>query len=54
MAVWMAGGRDKLELPAIEGVGRIGHFEAIGGAIRVVDRGINTGYRSTASRTPSS
>src|SRR6266481_1300502 len=29
MAVWMAGSGDKLELPAIEGVGRIGHFEAI-------------------------
>ncbi len=47
MAVWMAGSGDKLELPAIEGVGRIGHFEAIAGAIRVVDGGINIGYRST-------
>ena len=51
MAIWMAGSGDKLELPAIEGVGRIGHFEAIVGAIRVVEGGINIGYRSTVSRT---
>jgi hypothetical protein len=47
MAIWMAGGRDKLELPAIEGVGRIGHFEAIARPSRVVEGGINIGYRST-------
>jgi hypothetical protein len=43
------------KLPAIEGMGRIGHFkhcEAIAGAIRVVEGGINIGYRSTASPTP--
>jgi hypothetical protein len=34
-------------MPAIEGVGRIGHFEAIAGAIRVVEGGINIGYRTT-------
>ncbi|MFI5118665.1 MAG: hypothetical protein ACHP8B_18410 [Terriglobales bacterium] len=47
MAVWMAGGGDNLELPAIEGVGRIGHFEAIARVIRMVEGGINIGYRST-------
>jgi len=52
MAVWIAGGRDKLELPAIERVGRISHFEAIPGSIRVVEGGIDIGYRSTASPTP--
>jgi hypothetical protein len=34
-------------MPAIEGVGRIGHFDAAAGAIRVVEGGINIGYRST-------
>ena len=46
MAVWMAGSGDKLELPAKERVGRIGHLEAIARTIRVVDGGINIGYRS--------
>jgi hypothetical protein len=51
MAVWMAGCGDDFKLPTIEGMGRIGHFKAIAGAIWVVDRGINIGYRSTAFRT---
>jgi hypothetical protein len=54
MAVWVACCRDNLEMPAIEGVARIGHFEAIAGVIRVVEGGINIGYRSTASRGPNS
>jgi hypothetical protein len=49
MAIALACRRDNLELPAIEGVGRIGHFEAIAGAIRVVEGGINIGYRLTGS-----
>jgi hypothetical protein len=40
-------------MPAIERVGRIGHFKVIAGVIRVVEGGINIGYRSTASPTPS-
>ena len=36
---------NKLELSAKEGVGRIGHLEAIARTIRVVDGGINIGYR---------
>jgi hypothetical protein len=52
MAFWVACCRDDLELSAIEGMGRIGHLEAIAGDIRVVDGGINIGYRSTAYRTP--
>jgi hypothetical protein len=51
MAVWMTGGGDKLELPAIERVGRIGHFEVVAGAIRVVEGGISIGYRLTPSTT---
>jgi hypothetical protein len=53
VAVWIAGGGDKLKLPAKEGVGRISHFEAIAGSIRVVEGGINIGYRSTVSRMES-
>jgi hypothetical protein len=53
VAVWIVRCGDELELPAIEGMGRIGHFKAIVGAIRVVDGGINIGYRSMAFRTPS-
>ena len=34
-------------MAAEEGVGRIGHFEAITGAIWVVEGGINIGYRLT-------
>jgi hypothetical protein len=45
---------DEFELPAVKGMGRIGHFKAIAGAIRVVEGGINIGYRLTASRTRSS
>jgi hypothetical protein len=47
VAVWIVRCGDELELPAIEGMGRIGHFKEIVGAIRVVDGGINIGYRST-------
>src|SRR5579871_1208518 len=36
VAIWIVRRRDNLEMPAIEGVGRIGHFEAIAGTIRVV------------------
>jgi hypothetical protein len=34
-------------MPAIERMSGIGHFEAIAGASRVVEGGINIGYRST-------
>jgi hypothetical protein len=47
VAVWMVRCGDKLELPAVERVGRIGHFKAIAEVIRVVEGGINTGYRLT-------
>ena len=47
MAIWVACRRDNLELPAIESLGWIGHFQAIAAAIRVVDGGINIGYRTT-------
>ncbi len=49
MAIWIVRRRDNLEMPAIEGVGRIGHFEAIAGTIRVVEGGINIRYRSRES-----
>jgi hypothetical protein len=49
VAIWIVRRRDNLELPAIEGMCRIGHFQAIAGAIRVVEGGINVGYRSTGS-----
>jgi hypothetical protein len=38
------------KLPAIERMGGIGYlkrYAAIAGAVRVVERGINIGYRST-------
>jgi hypothetical protein len=54
MAVWIAGCGDDFKLPAIERMGRIGHFEEVAGAIRVMEGGINIGYRSTASRKPNS
>src|SRR5437879_733564 len=47
VAIWVACRRDNLELPAIESLGWIGHFQAIAAAIRVVDGGINIGYRTT-------
>jgi len=53
LAVWVACRRDNFKLAAIEGMGRIGHFEAIAAASRVVEGSINIGYRSTAFRTPS-
>src|SRR5438309_4450994 len=54
VAIWIACRRDNLELSTIEGVGRIGHCDAAAGAIRVVEGGINIGYRSTTFRTRSS
>jgi hypothetical protein len=54
VAVWIVRCGDEFELPAVKGMGRIGHFKAIAGAIRVVEGGINIGYRLTASRTRSS
>jgi hypothetical protein len=47
----MAGCGDNLELPAIEGVDWIGHFEAIARGIRVVEGGINIRYPLTPSTT---
>jgi hypothetical protein len=47
VAVGIAGRGDDVKLPAIERMGRIGHFQVSAGAIRVVERGINIGYRST-------
>jgi hypothetical protein len=50
MTVWMVRRGDNFKLPAIERMGGIGYLErcaAIAGAVRVVERGINTGYRLT-------
>jgi hypothetical protein len=47
VAVGIAGRGDDVKLPAIERMGSIGHFEVDAGAIRVVEGGINIGYRST-------
>lgn len=44
---------EDFKLPPIERMGGIGHFQPIAAVVRVVERGINIGYRSTASRTPS-
>jgi hypothetical protein len=52
MPVWITSYRKDVKLPAVERMGRIGHFEAIAGTW-VVEGGINIGYRSTAFRTPS-
>jgi len=52
VTVWVACCGDNLEMPAIKGMGRIGHFEVIAGVIRVVEGGIKIGYRSTASPMP--
>jgi hypothetical protein len=49
----MAGGGDDVKLPAMERMGRIGHFKVIAGSTRVVEGGINSRYRSTAFRTTS-
>jgi len=54
VAVRVARRTDDFKLPAIERMGRIGYFEEVAGAIRVVEGGINIGYRSTASRTRNS
>ena len=47
VAVRTASGRENLKMAAIERMGRIGHFETIAGTFRVVEGGINIGYRST-------
>ena len=44
---------EDLKLPPIQRMGRIGHFQAIAEVVRVVDGGINIGYRSTPSRMTS-
>jgi hypothetical protein len=54
MTVWAVRRGDDFKLPTIEGMGGIGYlkrYEAIAAAVRVVERGINIGYRSTASLT---
>jgi len=55
MTVWRGRRGDNFKLPAIERMGGIGYLDrcaAIAGAVRVVERGINIGYRSTAFPTP--
>jgi hypothetical protein len=50
MTVWAVRRGDNFKLPTIERMGGIGYLDrcvAIAGAVRVVERGINTGYRST-------
>jgi hypothetical protein len=57
MTVWAVRRGDDFKLPAIERMGRIGYLDSrvtIAGVVRVVERGINTGYRSTTSPTTSS
>jgi len=52
MALGIVSGRDDLKLPTIERMGGIGYLEyrlICACTIRVVERGINIGYRSTAS-----
>lgn len=57
MAVALVAGGNDFKLPAMEGMGRIGYLEYARGVVttfRVVEGGINIGYRSTAFRTPNS
>jgi hypothetical protein len=60
MAIGMVRGTlrrgDDFKLPTIKRMGGIGHLEkgnTVVGPVRVVEGGINTGYRSTAFRTTS-
>ena len=49
MTVWAVRRGDDFKLPAIERMGGIGYLDrcaVIAGTLRVVERGINTGYRS--------
>jgi len=48
LAIWAVCHGSDVKPPPIERMGRIRYFER---AIRVVEGGINIGYRSTASRT---
>jgi hypothetical protein len=52
VAIGIARRGDNFKLATIERVGRINHFKAIR-TIRVVEGGINIGYRSTVSRMAS-
>jgi hypothetical protein len=50
MTVWRVRRGDNFKLPAIKRMGGISYLErcaVVAGAVRVVERGINTGYRST-------
>jgi hypothetical protein len=48
LAIWAVRHGSDVKLPPIERMGRIGYFER---AVRMVEGGINIGYRSTRFRT---